>query len=853
MEDHLKSRAELLAEIQILRDRLATSEETLQAIQHGEIDALVISTPQGERIFTLQSADYSYRLLVEEMQQGAAIVSNEGFILYCNKSLANLLQQPLEKLIGSDFQRLISSPDIPLFEALVQQVEKGERNSVELFLNTLDAVEVPVYLSINHLSLDESAVNCIVITDLTAQKHYEKTLAAERLARLILEQAGEAILVTDQNGQIIRASQIACQLWGENLLLQPFDSRCSLYLCKSNFSAPTTGDIAIARTNLEPGSSLKIPFSIASVIHGESYQGLEVEFECQDGQVLNLVLNARPLTDKDNHFHGAVVILTDITQRKQVEEALRERERLFATLAEASPIAIFRFDPNSNCVYVNNRWSEMTGRPAQTALGMGWVQTLHPEDSDRLTREWLQWSQNCQKKGLYHNEGKCIRPDGSVVRFYVQALPEVDSGGNTVGYVGILTDITAIKQAETAIRESQIQLQQQLAEIEAIYQSAPIGLNFLDSNLRFVRINQRLAEMNGVSIESHIGRTVREVLPELADAVEEVLCPILEKGEPVLNVEISGETPAQPGVQRTWLESFLPLKNGDRVIGINTVCQEITERKRIEAERQYVQEALKQAKEELEIRVTERTAQLHQMITELQQAEEHIKASLQEKEVLLKEIHHRVKNNLGIVSSLLQMQIRRTQNSQAKLVLQDSQNRIASIALVHEKLYRSEDLANINFTQYIRDLTVSLFDSYNISSNQIKLNLQLENSSLDIETIIPCGLIINELVSNALKHAFPGEHEGEIQVKFFHSYESLDNLCRCKSTLIIQDNGIGLPHDFTINQAKTLGLNLVYGLVKQIDGTIEINRQQGTEFKISFMNMVCPDKNPKFGNICAGS
>jgi PAS domain S-box-containing protein len=145
-------------------------------------------------------------------------------------------------------------------------------------------------------------------------------------------------------------------------------------------------------------------------------------------------------------------------------------------------------------------------------------------------------------------------------------------------------DITERKQVEASLRESQSQLQQRLAEIESIYHSAPIGLNFLDRNLRFVRINQRLADINGLPIEAHIGRTVREVLPDLADTAEQLLQPILETGAPLLNVEIHGETPAQPGVKRTWLEHFLPLKQGDRVIGINTVCEEITQRKRAEAE-----------------------------------------------------------------------------------------------------------------------------------------------------------------------------------------------------------------------------------------------------------------------------
>lgn len=280
-----------------------------------------------------------------------------------------------------------------------------------------------------------------------------------------------------------------------------------------------------------------------------------------------------------------------------------------------------------------------------------------------------------------------------------------------------------------------------------------------------------------------------------------------------------------------WLEIHAyPYKDG---LGI--FFHDMTEKQAALRERQRAEEALKRSKEELEIRVEERTAELRQTITELQQAEEYIKASLREKEVLLKEVHHRVKNNLGIVSSLLQMQVRRTQNPEVNIVLRDSQNRIASIALVHEKLYRSEDLANINFTQYIRDLTVYLFDSYNISSNRITLDVQVETISLDADTAVPCGLIVNELVSNALKHAFPDERKGEVHVRFSQAPLSPGEPCPRQLILTVQDNGIGLPHNFDIERARTLGLSLVYGLSKQIKGTIEINSKQGTEFKITFI------------------
>lgn len=165
------------------------------------------------------------------------------------------------------------------------------------------------------------------------------------------------------------------------------------------------------------------------------------------------------------------------------------------------------------------------------------------------------------------------------------------------------TELKERQQVEIALQETQIQLQRQLAEIEAIYQSAPIGLSVLDSDLRFVRINQRLAEMNGFSVAAHIGRTVAELLPNLADTAEQLLRSILATGQPLLNVEIFGETPSRPGVQRVWLGHFLPLKDGDRIIGISNVCEEITERKQAEI-------AIQKLNAELEQRVIERTREL---------------------------------------------------------------------------------------------------------------------------------------------------------------------------------------------------------------------------------------------------
>ena len=214
-------------------------------------------------------------------------------------------------------------------------------------------------------------------------------------------------------------------------------------------------------------------------------------------------------------------------------------------------------------------------------------------------------------------------------------------------------------------------------------------------------------------------------------------------------------------------------------------------------------------------------------ITERKQAEERIRASLQEKEVLLKEIHHRVKNNLQIISSLLSLQSNTVADSQVLEILRESQNRVKSMALVHEKLYRSPDLARIDFAEYVRSLTAQLFRTYSTTSGAVALNLNIENIWLDVDTSIPCGLIINELVSNALKHAFPGGREGELVV----------NVCRGDDGYIVlqvSDTGVGFPATMDFRNTPSLGLKLVNTLAEQIGGTLELNRDPGTTFRITF-------------------
>jgi two-component sensor histidine kinase len=219
-------------------------------------------------------------------------------------------------------------------------------------------------------------------------------------------------------------------------------------------------------------------------------------------------------------------------------------------------------------------------------------------------------------------------------------------------------------------------------------------------------------------------------------------------------------------------------------------------------------------------------------ITVRKQAEQQIRASLQEKEILLKEIHHRVKNNLQVISSLLDLQADYVEDPQLLQVFQDSQHRVRSMALVHEKLYQSQNLADIKTEDYVQNLVQYLFSAYNNRPNTIRLIINVDNITLDIYKAVPCGLIISELVSNTLKYAFP-----ETSVQSFHNAE-LQIQLRVRSDeqliLTVSDNGVGLPSDLDWQNASSLGLRLVWMLTQQLQGVLEVNTDSGTTFKVTF-------------------
>ena len=228
--------------------------------------------------------------------------------------------------------------------------------------------------------------------------------------------------------------------------------------------------------------------------------------------------------------------------------------------------------------------------------------------------------------------------------------------------------------------------------------------------------------------------------------------------------------------------------------------------------------------------VIERLLERKRLLEEKRRAEEQIKASLREKEILLSEVHHRVKNNMQIIISLLRLQAGKIEDKKSADMLKEAENRIRSMALIHEKIYQTADFANIEFGVYAKSLSKDLFKSYGINTGKVQLKIEIENIALGLDNAIPCGLIINELLSNSLKYAFPKDRGGEIKI----SFKPLNDH---EVELMVSDDGIGIPAEIDIGETESLGLQLVNILAEnQLDGTLELDRDGGTAFKIRFEN-----------------
>jgi len=477
-------------------------------------------------------------------------------------------------------------------------------------------------------------------------------------------------------------------------------------------------------------------------------------------------------------------IVRDVTERRRTEEALKKSEERYRHLVQHIPAGIYEVDLVSlKFTDVNDVMCEYSGYTREELLSM--------TPLDLATEEYRKMAMDRNRRAL---EGEPIPEtaeydvmvkDGGIVPVVVNTKVHYEDG-RPVKATCVAYDISDRKRVEKALRESE-------ERYRAMFEEPDSANVYFDREGNIVLINETAAELIGsLPIELVEKPAVDVWPPDAADVYMERIRTVLETGK-------TGEYAdhiVRDGQDRWFSTRAIPIYDRSGTItGIQSTTRDISLRK---------------------------------------EAEEQLKSSLREKQVLLREIHHRVKNNMQIINSLLLLQSGYVTDERDRELFEDSQNRIRSLALVHDLLYQSGELGIIDMKNYTRMLLRHLFDVYGMDRQGVRLNMDVDSITMDVDAAIHCGLIINELITNSLKYAFPGDWEGDPEVSVSFACDGSakgENL----HVLIVSDNGIGIPPEIEPGTTKSLGLHLVSILATdQLNGNLTMDRNGGTEFTIRF-------------------
>lgn len=508
--------------------------------------------------------------------------------------------------------------------------------------------------------------------------------------------------------------------------------------------------------------------------------GIDYRIITANGEKRIVHAESEVIFDPDNNPIRAKGIVQDITERKRAEEKIQT----LANAVESSSDAIITVSLDGIITSWNKAAEQVYGYSAQEIIGKS-VSILAPSHLREETKELNEKVMQGEKVHQY--ETLRLKKDDTIINVSITLSPVFDITGKLVAISGIVRDVTERIKAEEALRESEARLRQ-------FYESDMLGVFYFNLDGSITDANDKLLEIIGYTREDlQAGKvnwddmTPPEYRPLDKQAIAEMkTIGVKEPREKEYIRKDGSHIPVSVGIA-----AFDQIRNE----GIAFVL-DITERKKAEETLANIEIARK------------------------------------------KEIHHRIKNNLQVISSLLDLQADKFDNPRVIEAFRESQNRVISMALIHEELYKGEGTETLDFPTYIRELAENLFQTYSLRSKNIHLRMDLEeNAFFDMDVAVPLGIIINELVSNSLKHAFYGRDEGEIRIKLHREENGEHKKEDSKAisfTLIISDNGVGVPEKFNVEELDSLGLQLITTLVEQLEGELELRRNNGTEFAIRF-------------------
>jgi PAS domain S-box-containing protein len=783
MRDKEKTKEQLLRELNQYRKQIVTSRESEKKYKQTKKK--------------LQECEEKYRNLVEQANDGIAIIQ-DMVLKYVNPHMAEMVGYSIEEMAEKPFVDFVHPDELPTVIERHKRRLAGEdvTNIYESAIKAKDGQKIFVEFNVSQSLYRGKSTTFVIVRDITERKKAEKiqsyvyriseaAYSAENLeefyqaihkiiAELMPAKDNFYIALQDESSGLLQFPYFVDEE-EENPGPQPLGYGLTEYVLRTGRSLLASPEVF---------AKLEKKGEVVSV-GPPSIDWLGVPLKIR-GKTIG-VLTVQSYTEGVRYTEEEKNVLTFIAEqvamaieRKQAIQALEKSEKQIRALVEAIPDSIYFKDKEGRNLVVNKAYEKLVGRVREDIIGKTDEEILPP----RLVEECHTSDKKVLKTGKnFHGEEKFLNPNGELTFFETTKSPILDEQGNIVGLVGVSRDITERKKTDAALEESE-------ERYRDLVEKAGIAILIDDRDGNFKYVNERYAELFGYSEKELENQSIRSVVH--SDDMDMVMR--------YHNNRIQGKrAPSR--------YEFTGVKKDGSIIYLEVDAQAIKKGKRIVGTRSYIWD-----------------------ITPRKMAEKKLKVSLQEKEVLLREIHHRVKNNLQIISSLLNLQSRHIKDRPSLDMFQESRHRVRSMALVHEKLYRSEDMAKVDFREYILSLASHLFMAYGINSTSIKLDVDVKDVYLDINTSIPCGLIINELISNALKHAFRGRKHGKIRIV-------LQPQNRDKIKMVVSDDGMGLPKRVDVTKTESLGLQLVIMLVEQLQGTLSVDRNRGTSFEIIFQEI----------------
>ncbi len=714
----------------------------------------------------LKRASSQWRSTFDAMNDSVALLDLDGKIVLCNKAMVNFAGKPFAELIGSPYVDVFRGNNSSQEQCPYHRVQKSLKRETQTININNKWIEMSVDPEFNEKNQLIGFVH--IMKDITESKHTEQALRENEVKyRLLFEEANDAIFLM-KGDVFVDCNQKTLEIFGctkNQIIGKP------PYM----FSPPKQYDGSDSKTE-----ALK---KINRALNEESlsFEWLHNKY---DKTPFDAEVSLNSIELAGEQYIQAIV--RDITDRKRAEEALQENETKYRNLIENSNDAIYLLY-NRKFEIINDKFEQMFGLT---------LKNMNDPDFDFINLVARESRSLIEDRFKRSAKGETLNPNYEFTAIMKNGNKiEVETSVSYIKYKdgvasqGIIRDITERKKAREELQHTHQIYQESIKNVNGV----PYHFILPDNFYKFV--GQGCEELTGIPAKEFTVKKWKKLIQQTIIIDEEAPQDLQEYSKLFLSgkmkqykVDLQIKTPT--GKTKWISDCSLPIKDKDtgEVIGSFGILLDINERKN---------------------------------------TEEQLKDSLEEKVILIKEIHHRVKNNLNVVTSLLNTQSRLITDKKAIQAFKDSVSRIYTMSQVHNQLYRSNDLSNVDMKKYIQAMAKQAFINYRPHRN-ITMELDIDEIKMTIDGSIPLGLLLNEMISNALKHGFPNSRSGKVRISM---KELPDKQCE----LIVQDDGVGIPENVNFDTIESLGLHLINILTAQLEGKMELVRENGTKFIIKFM------------------